>query len=186
MSTRAPAEVFPPGETLREELEARNWTQVDLGEIIGRNARFVNKIVMGKRSITPETARDFAAAFGTSADCYCCTVFALPTAMVEDEAEYLVDEFGCEEVGGVQAGDRGKFYAIKCDHVAVDGEDTNDLEYLMPGETARLWSSGRRHDRRIHDVDIQRQEHFLPGYFLLERFQRSLALMHVIRRIARN
>jgi hypothetical protein len=29
-SGRSPAEVFPPGDFLREELEARKWTQSDL------------------------------------------------------------------------------------------------------------------------------------------------------------
>ena len=62
-----PAEVFPPGEFIREELEERGWTQEDLAEILGRPLRLVNEIIMGKRGITPETANGIAAAFGTSA-----------------------------------------------------------------------------------------------------------------------
>jgi HTH-type transcriptional regulator/antitoxin HigA len=57
MADRKIAEVFPPGEFIKEELEARGWSQVDLAEIIGRQPNVVNEIVMGKRSITPETAR---------------------------------------------------------------------------------------------------------------------------------
>lgn len=60
------AEVFPPGEVLKEELEARGWTQLDLGEILGRPPRVVNEIITGKRGITPETAKGLADAFGTS------------------------------------------------------------------------------------------------------------------------
>ncbi len=67
MHNRVPAEVFPPGEFLRDELEARNWTQTEFAEIIGRSTRLVNEIIAGKRGISPETAMDFAAAFGTSA-----------------------------------------------------------------------------------------------------------------------
>lgn len=66
MAIRTPAEVFPPGDFLREELEARDWTQADLAEIISRDVTLVNSIVTGKRSITPETALGLAAAFGTS------------------------------------------------------------------------------------------------------------------------
>ena len=66
MTDRIPAEVFPPGEFLREELEARDWTQVEFADIIGRPTRLVNEIVTGKRSITPETAQEIAAALGTS------------------------------------------------------------------------------------------------------------------------
>ncbi|OSI69915.1 HigA family addiction module antitoxin [Bradyrhizobium canariense] len=67
MTIRAPAEVFPPGEFLADELEARGWTQTEFAEIIGRPQKLVNDIVNAKRAVTPETAADFAAAFGTSA-----------------------------------------------------------------------------------------------------------------------
>jgi HTH-type transcriptional regulator / antitoxin HigA len=65
MERRTPVEVFPPGEFIREELEARGWTQEVLAEIIGRSPRLVNEIIAGKRSITPETAHGLADAFGT-------------------------------------------------------------------------------------------------------------------------
>jgi HTH-type transcriptional regulator/antitoxin HigA len=67
MTDRRPAEVFPPGEFLADELEARGWTQTEFAEIIGRPQKLVNDIVLAKRSVTPETASDLAAAFGTSA-----------------------------------------------------------------------------------------------------------------------
>jgi len=67
MSTRMPAEAFPPGEFLREELEAREWSQMDLAEILGVSHRLVNEIVVGKRAVTPETAMGLAAALDTSA-----------------------------------------------------------------------------------------------------------------------
>jgi HTH-type transcriptional regulator / antitoxin HigA len=63
-----PAEVFPPGEFLKEELEARNWSQSEFAEIIGRPVRLVNEIVAGKKSITPETAKQLSASLGTSAE----------------------------------------------------------------------------------------------------------------------
>ena len=66
MTDRVPAEVFPPGEFLRDELEARNWTQGEFAEIIGRSQRLVNEIISGKRGITPSTAKELAAALGTS------------------------------------------------------------------------------------------------------------------------
>ncbi len=61
------AEVFPPGEFISEELEARGWSQLDLAEIIGRTPAVVNEIIKGKRMITPETAKELSEAFGTSA-----------------------------------------------------------------------------------------------------------------------
>ena len=67
MTDRTPAEVFPPGEFLRDELDVRNWTQTEFAEIIGRPTRLINEIIAGKRGVSPDTAREFAAAFGTSA-----------------------------------------------------------------------------------------------------------------------
>jgi HTH-type transcriptional regulator/antitoxin HigA len=67
MADRIAAEVFPPGDFILEELESRGWTQIDLSEILGRPPQLVNEIVLGKRSITPETAKGLADAFGTSA-----------------------------------------------------------------------------------------------------------------------
>lgn len=57
-----PAEAFPPGEFLREELEARGWTQAAFADILGRPARLVSDIIQAKRAITPETARRLGAA----------------------------------------------------------------------------------------------------------------------------
>ncbi len=63
-----PAEIFPPGEFLRDELEARGWTQTELAEIMGRPIRLINELIAGKKAITPETAIQLGQALGTSAD----------------------------------------------------------------------------------------------------------------------
>ena len=67
MTNHAPAEVFPPGEFLSDELEERGWTHIDFAKIIGKDTRLVNEIVRGKRSVTPETAQLLSEALGTSA-----------------------------------------------------------------------------------------------------------------------
>lgn len=59
------AEIFPPGEFLRDELDARGWSQTELAEIIGRPVRLVNEIIAGKRTITPETAIQLGESLGT-------------------------------------------------------------------------------------------------------------------------
>ena len=62
----AQAEVFPVGEFLADELEARDWTQAEFAEIIDRPAQFVSEIVSGKKEITRESAAQIGAALGTS------------------------------------------------------------------------------------------------------------------------
>jgi len=64
---RIPAEAFPPGEYLSDELKARRWTQSQFARIIGRPVQVVNDIIHGRKRITEETALEISAAFGTSA-----------------------------------------------------------------------------------------------------------------------
>ncbi len=61
---RGPA--FAPGEYIRDELEARGWTQQDFASMLNRPLPIVNLIITGKRAVTPETANGLAAAFGNS------------------------------------------------------------------------------------------------------------------------
>jgi HTH-type transcriptional regulator / antitoxin HigA len=68
MSDAPSYEARPPGDLIREELKEREWTQDDLARILGRPLAAVSEIIMGKRSITTQTARELAAAFGTSPD----------------------------------------------------------------------------------------------------------------------
>lgn len=63
-----PAQAVSPGEVLGAELEARGWSQKDLAEITGRPHQAINEIVKGSKQITPETAIEFAQAFGTSSE----------------------------------------------------------------------------------------------------------------------
>lgn len=83
-----PAEIFHAGEFLKEEIEARGLTQAALAEIIGRPTQAVSEIILGKRGITPETAKGLAAAFGTSAEYWMNleTAYQLSRASVHEEA----------------------------------------------------------------------------------------------------
>lgn len=98
MSTRKPAEVFPPGDFLREELEARGWTQKDFAAILGRAEAGVNEIISGKRRITAESAMAIAAALGTS-----------PQVWMNLEAAYQLSRL--ESVGTDLVARRAKLYA---------------------------------------------------------------------------
>ena len=72
---RIPAEVFPPGEFIADELEARGWTTRDLAERMGGDAD-MNQLVVDMLVLVPvkgmllgtATARQLAAAFGTPAE----------------------------------------------------------------------------------------------------------------------
>lgn len=68
MNTTTAAELFPVGEILADELDARGWTQADFAEVLGRPAQFVSEIISGKKEITRESAAQIGAGLGTSAE----------------------------------------------------------------------------------------------------------------------
>lgn len=61
-------EIITPGEFIRDELEERGWSQRDLAHILNRTPTVVSELIKGRRSITPQTARELSAAFGSSAE----------------------------------------------------------------------------------------------------------------------
>jgi len=78
-----PAEVFAPGDFIREEIEARGWTQKELAGILGRPLQTVNQIINGKKEVTPATAIALGEAFGTSAELWLNLESAYRLANVE-------------------------------------------------------------------------------------------------------
>jgi HTH-type transcriptional regulator/antitoxin HigA len=59
-----------PGYFIREELEARGWTQRDLAYILGVPDQAVNMLVSGKRGISPEMAKALGEAFDVHPDLF--------------------------------------------------------------------------------------------------------------------
>ncbi|MGB9152524.1 MAG: HigA family addiction module antitoxin, partial [Alphaproteobacteria bacterium] len=57
-----------PGEFIRDEIEAREWSQRDLAYILGTPEQAVNMIISGKRGISPEMAKALGDAFDVSAE----------------------------------------------------------------------------------------------------------------------
>jgi HTH-type transcriptional regulator/antitoxin HigA len=63
-----PDEAIRPGETLAEELEARNLSQKALALKMKRPIQVVNEIVLGKKQIVAGTALDLEKALGIPAE----------------------------------------------------------------------------------------------------------------------
>ncbi|MDI9349462.1 MAG: HigA family addiction module antitoxin [Candidatus Symbiobacter sp.] len=63
-------EIPHPGELIREELAASNWTQRDLAFVLGVKESNVTQILNGKRGITTDTALALSGAFGVSAELF--------------------------------------------------------------------------------------------------------------------
>lgn len=62
-----PEDVSPPGETLRDTLDARGMSQRDLADRTGLSTKTVNQIVQGTAALTPDTAVKLEHATGVPA-----------------------------------------------------------------------------------------------------------------------
>ena len=63
-------DVPPPGHFIREELEARGWTQRDLAYVLGITESAVNLIISGKRGISADMAKALGDAFDVPAELF--------------------------------------------------------------------------------------------------------------------
>lgn len=64
MSMEQPESVPSPGDFIKKELKARDWTQGDLSNILGRPLPTINRILQGKHAILPDMAIALGMAFG--------------------------------------------------------------------------------------------------------------------------
>lgn len=61
MRKRKPAEVFPPGAYIKEELDIQGWTGADLARALGYS---IDGVLAGEQTITPKIAKDLGRVFG--------------------------------------------------------------------------------------------------------------------------
>ena len=101
MSTHLrPARAVPPGRIIRRELEARGWTQNDLASVMDRPAQAISEIIRARKQITPDTACQLAAAFGTS-----------PQLWLNLEANYRL-HLACQDQQDDDIARRSRLYSI--------------------------------------------------------------------------
>src|SRR5690349_17008378 len=62
-----PSEVLPPGETVRETLEALEMTQTQLALRTGLSGKHINQIIQGQSALTHDTAIALERATGVPA-----------------------------------------------------------------------------------------------------------------------
>jgi HTH-type transcriptional regulator/antitoxin HigA len=60
-----PAQVFHPGEYLKDELAERGWSRQDFARIINIPLQTVDRIICGKQQVTAEIAKAIGLALGT-------------------------------------------------------------------------------------------------------------------------
>ena len=65
--TFGPDWVSPPGDTIRDLMEERDWSQAELARRLGFSAKHLNQLVKGKTSLTRDTALGLERVLGSTA-----------------------------------------------------------------------------------------------------------------------
>ncbi len=144
MADIALAEVFPPGDFIREEIEARGWTQQELADILARPLQTVNEIIRGKKRITSETAQELAHAFGTSPQLWLNLENSYRLSLLPRHDNSIAKRARLRELGPInEMAKRGWIAASgnvdKVEEAILRFYDLNSLE-----ETPRLGAAARK------------------------------------------
>ena len=68
MTAYKPYKNFAPSDYIRDELDARGWTQKDLADVLGVAPKTISAIMRNKQSVTTDMALLLSKAFGESAE----------------------------------------------------------------------------------------------------------------------
>ena len=66
--TFSPDWVSPPGDTIVDLMEERDWSQIDLARRLGFSAKHLNQLIKGKASLTDDTALRLERVLGSTAN----------------------------------------------------------------------------------------------------------------------
>lgn len=79
--------VSPPGDTILDLLEEKNWSQAELATRTGFTRKHVNELVSGKASLTPETALKLEGTLGGAAQFWLTRELQYREALARFEAQ---------------------------------------------------------------------------------------------------
>ena len=66
--TFSPDWVSPPGDTILDMMEERDWSQVELARRLGFSPKHLNQLIKGKASLTDDTALRLERVLGSTAN----------------------------------------------------------------------------------------------------------------------
>lgn len=132
--TLRPARPVSPGRILRQELDARGWTQRDLAAILGRPEQMVSEIINGTKRITPETSLELAQAFGVSPEFWYNleTNYRLERAKCQDLDDTISRRSRLYDAFPLQEMDRRGWLKLRESADALEAEVSRFFGFGMP------------------------------------------------------
>jgi HTH-type transcriptional regulator/antitoxin HigA len=85
--TFRPDWISPPGETIADLIEEREWSQADLAERLGYSTKHISLLINGKAPITEKTALKLENVLGSSASFWLSREAQYRAKLARQEAE---------------------------------------------------------------------------------------------------
>jgi len=148
--------LFSPGEFIRDEIGARGWTQEDLAVILGRPLKTVNHIISAKKQITPQTAQELAAAFGTSAALWMNLETAYRLGLEKQEQDSVARRANLYELAPVKDMIRRGWIAEADTVDELEAEVCRFFGIAAPDQEPRLAAAARRSSTHADLTPAQR------------------------------
>ena len=105
LQTFTPDWISPPGETISDLIEEREWSQADLAKRLGYTTKHVSLLINGKAPITEETALKLESVLASSASFWLSREAQYRAKLAQQEAEtawqqwaFWLDEFPVKEL----------------------------------------------------------------------------------------
>ena len=94
LQTFTPDWISPPGETIADLIEEREWTQLDLAKRLGSSKKTCDRLISGKSPITEETAIKLESVLGSSANFWLSreAQYRAKLAQKESEADFQMNK----------------------------------------------------------------------------------------------
>jgi HTH-type transcriptional regulator/antitoxin HigA len=143
MSGFVAAEAFPPGEYLKDQLEARGWTQDDLADVTGISRRQIINLIAGKSGITLDTAIALAQAFGQDAKTWMHLQVSYELALAANEDREIARRAQIFNKVPVREMRRRKWIANVDETDQLESEICKFLEISAITETPRINKAAR-------------------------------------------
>jgi HTH-type transcriptional regulator / antitoxin HigA len=161
-----PVDVSPPGATLRDLLDERGITQVDLASRMGRPQKTISEIANGKAAITPETALELELVLGVPAEFW--------VARERDYRTYLAKARQARklqsDIAWVRRFPVSQMVELGWLRPAKDaGDQVKALLEFFGVASVKRWEA----ENRCHRVAFRRPRRFAPNEYALSAWLRT-------------
>lgn len=146
-----------PGDFIRDELEARGWTQADLARVLDRPLPTVNRILNGKHAVLPEMAIALSMAFGNEAQEWMARESAYRLSLADSGAEEVKKRARLYEVAPVKDMEKRQWIRTTKDSKSLEKELKHFFSVETLDKEPKIVAAMRRSNPNASDISASQR-----------------------------